>query len=250
MSSFGRISKRLLKNKFRIISFILGFHVLALLVIQIWNAFSKTSENLSFTGFTSIAMLIGVIFLTVMNEQTYVNDKYRLVPISDNKLYSSSVLTSLISLIYLMVGEFVIYIAAVKIFPNDYDEFLVRSFNSVQQYFFKFELLVAFVLAIIVLWTGITALHLLVNWANDSLPFTGQTAAKVIVAIVIVWAFSVPFNFITGNVLRLVGFNELNNSFGAVTRVMNSSILMMVAWIAVFTAINLYLLNKKTETVN
>jgi len=101
-----------------------------------------------------------------------------------------------------------------------------------------------------VLWTGITALHLLVNWANDSLPFTGQTAAKVIVAIVIVWAFSVPFNFITGNVLRLVGFNELNNSFGAVTRVMNSSILMMVAWIAVFTAINLYLLNKKTETVN
>ncbi|MQS77327.1 hypothetical protein FHL06_13510 [Lactobacillus halodurans] len=127
---------------------------------------------------------------------------------------------------------------------------MVRSFNSTQQYLFKFEILVAFVLGIMVVWAGVTALHLLVNWVNDFLPFRSQSFVKVIVAVVVVWLFMIPFNFVTGNVLRIIGFNDLNNSFASVNRVMYSSMAMMIIWIAIFTIINLYLLNKKAETVN
>ncbi|WP_238334060.1 hypothetical protein, partial [Companilactobacillus halodurans] len=135
-------------------------------------------------------------------------------------------------------------------FPNKYDDLMVRSFNSTQQYLFKFEILVAFVLGIMVVWAGVTALHLLVNWVNDFLPFRSQSFVKVIVAVVVVWLFMIPFNFVTGNVLRIIGFNDLNNSFASVNRVMYSSMAMMIIWIAIFTIINLYLLNKKAETVN
>lgn len=250
MSSLGRVSKGLFKNKFKMISWILGIHILIILVTQIWNSFRTNPGITSFTGGVFIAMAVGIFTMARANELVYVNDKYRLIPISDATLYSSNMLTSFFGLVYLMIGEFVVYVASVAIFPNDYDRFMVRSFNSVQQYYFKAEIVVAFILGIIVVWTGITALHLLINWVNDFLPFRSQSFVKAIVAVIIVWLFMIPFNFITSNVLRIMGINDLDSSFGAVSRVLYSGMAMMVIWIVIFTVIDLYLLNKKSETTN
>ncbi|CAJ1184964.1 hypothetical protein CPR19088_GLDEOEPO_01813 [Companilactobacillus paralimentarius] len=250
MSSLGRVSKGLLKNKFKMVSLILGIHILILIAVQLWKAIQPQPNITSFTGSTFSAVLIGVIVIAVMNERIYINDKYRLIPISDGTLYSSNMLTSIVGLIYLIVGEILIYLAAITVAPNKYDGFMVRSFNSVQQYLFKSEVLVAFILGIITVWAAITALHLLIDWVNDFLPFKNQSFVKIIVTVIVIWLFMIPVNFITGNVLRIMGINDLDSSFAAVSRVMYSGMAMMVIWIAIFTIISLYLLNKKSETVN
>ncbi len=250
MSSLGCLNKELSKNKFKIISWILGIQILFSVVYQGWKAITSPTDITSFTGEIFGAVIIGIVMLSIINERVYISDKFRLIPISDGALYLSNMLTSVLGLIYLIVSEIVIYTVSITVFPNKYDDLMVRSFNSTQQYLFKFEILVAFVLGIMVVWAGVTALHLLVNWVNDFLPFRSQSFVKVIVAVVVVWLFMIPFNFVTGNVLRIIGFNDLNNSFASVNRVMYSSMAMMIIWIAIFTIINLYLLNKKAETVN
>ncbi|MFC6176810.1 hypothetical protein ACFQAV_08145 [Companilactobacillus huachuanensis] len=250
MSSLGRVSKGLLKNRFKLISLIFGVQILILLVVQLWKFFTHVSKITSFTGYVFIAMVVGIVMIAIANERVYLTDKYRLIPINDGTLYSSNMLTSFLSLIYLIVGELLFYIAANAFFPNDYDQFMIRSFNSTQQYLFKSEVLLTFILGVLVVWTGVTALHLLINWVNDFLPFRNQNFVKAIVAVIVVWLFMIPFNYITSNVLRIMGINGMDNSFAAVTRVMYLSMAMMVIWIAIFTVINLYLLNKKSETTN
>jgi Predicted membrane protein len=250
MSSLGRVNIKLFKNKFKIISWILGIQILFSLAYQVWKTITSPENITSFTGEIFGAVVIGIVMLSVINERVYINDKFRLIPISDGTLYLGNMLTSVLGLVYLIACEIVIYVVSITVFPNKYDDLMVRSFNSTQQYLFKFEVLVAFILGIVVVWAGITALHLLVNWVNDFLPFRSQNFVKVIVAAVVVWLFMILFNFITGNVLRIMGINDLDNSFAAVSRVMYSSMAMMIIWIAIFTIINLYLLNKKSETVN
>lgn len=248
MSSFGRVSKDLLKERFKIVSLVFGMQILVTAATLLWKFFDHSAEVTSYSGSVAVFLVIPITFMAVMNERVLVNDRYRLIPISDNTFYSSVTLTALASLVYIIVGELIIYLGFYKLFPNPYDQMMINDFNSVQQYLFKFEVLVAFILGIMVVWTGITALHLLVNWVNDFLPFKGQNISKVIVAIVVIWAFMVPFNFITGNTLRIMGINDLDNSFNAVTHMMYASMGMMLIWIVIFSAINLYLLNKKSET--
>ena len=248
MSSLGRISKGLFKERFTFVTKLFGIQILILVATQLWSHFSTNMGTTSFTGNIVMFTMVMVAVTAVMNEKIITNDKYRLIPVSDGVLYGSSLLTAFVSLLYFTFGEIVIYLIAYWISPNRYDQMMINDFNSVQQYFFKFEVLIAFILGIIVVWTGVTALHLLINWVNDFLPFRSQTISKVIVAIVIVWAFMIPFNFVTGNVLRFMGINDMDSSFAAVSHVMYSGMGMMVIWIVIFSAINLYLLNKKSET--
>ncbi|KRO00023.1 hypothetical protein IV57_GL002038 [Companilactobacillus kimchiensis] len=216
---------------------------------KLWTTlFSHNSEPVSYIGGSFIALVLGIVILTVMNEGIYSRDKYRLIPVTDGTLYFGSMLTAIVSFVYLMAGEIVIYIVSYKIAPNPYDKIMIGDFNSVQQYLFKFEALVAFILGVILVWSGITLLHLLVEGINDFLPFRNQSFVKIILAIVIIWIFMIPFNFITENVLRLMGINNLDSSFSAVTHVMYASMGMMVIWTIIFTIINLYLLNKWSET--
>lgn len=248
MSSFGRVSKKLLSSRFKIVTMLLGIHVGIILLFQIFKRLVDNSNIQSFTGGVVMFMLIGTVLLSISIEKTYSNDKYRLIPISDNSLYASNMLMTLISYIYLIAGEVIIYLAATKIFPNPYDGIMIRDFNSVQQYLFKFEVLVAFILGVILLWTGVTVLHQIIDWINGFLPFKNQSFGKVILSLIVIWIFMIPFNFITANVLKIMGINGMNSSFSGVNHVMLAGMGMMALWIILFTAINLYFLNKWSET--
>lgn len=249
MSSLGRVSKDLLKERFKIVTWIFAIQIIIILANQFIDVVIKNdSQPSSFTGNILMGMFAIIVILTIMNERILTNDRYRLIPISDSTLYSSIMGTAIVSLLYSVVGEIVIYLAAYKVFPNVYDQVMISDFNSVQQYLFKFEVLVAFILGVIVLWTGIMALNLLINWVNDFLPFRNQTFMRVIIAIVLIWVMMIPFNFITVNALRIMGLNNIGTDFAAANRVMYTGLIVMVLWIVVFSAINIYLLNKKSES--
>lgn len=248
MSSFGRISKGLVRERIRVITLVLGLHIFVLLGSGLWNMLDKTSEHNSISGGVFIALFIGVIFLAIMNEGTYTRDRYRLIPIADKTFYLSNMVSSLISFIYLLIGEIVIYLVAYRISPNPYDRIMINDFNSVQQYLFKFEMLVIVILAIAALFAGISLIHLLIESIGDFLPFKNQKIVDPILAFVVALVLLFPLKFITENVLRLMGVDDLSNSFTAVTHVMFATMGMMVIWIIVFGLINVYLLSRWSET--
>jgi hypothetical protein len=97
---------------------LLGIHVGIILLFQIFKRLVNDSNIQSFTGGVVMFMLIGTVLLSISIEKTYSNDKYRLIPISDNSLYASNMLMTLIAYLYLIAGEVMIYLAATKIFPQ------------------------------------------------------------------------------------------------------------------------------------
>lgn len=248
MSSFGRVSKRLLSYRFKIISLLLGIHIAVIILLQLYNYLIHNTDITSFTGGVVMVMIFGTVLLSMTIEKTYTNDKYRLIPISDNTLYASNILTAWVTYLYLTIGEGIIYVVACKVFPNPYDGMMIKDFNSVQQYLFKFEIFIAFILGVLLVWTAITLIHQIINWINGFLPFKNQSFGKVILSLVVIWIFLIPFNFITANVLKIMGINGMNSSFSGVNHVILSGMAMMVLWIIVFTMINLYFLNKWSET--
>lgn len=248
MSSFSRISKGLFRERFRIITFILALHIIALVASRIWNMFDSSSEPNSLTGGTFIAVTVGIVLLAIMNEGVYVRDRYRLIPVADKTLYLSNFWTSFVSVIYLLVGEGVIYFAAYKMFPNPYDQIMINDFNSEQQYLFKFEVVIGIVLTIMMVLSAVTLLHLLIESISSFLPFKNQKVIKTILAFVVTLVIGYPFKYITGSILKIMGIDNLDNSFKAVTHVVSAGMGMMVIWIIVFSLINLYLLNRWSET--
>lgn len=248
MSSFSRVSKVLFRERFKIITSLLAVHLIILVASKIWNIFIDNSQTTSMTGGVFIAIIVGITLLTIMNEGVYVRDRYRLIPVADTTLYLSNIWTSFVSVIYLLVGEGAIYFVVYKIFPNQYDRIMINDFNASQQGLVKFEIVVGIILAIMMLFSAVTLIHLLIESIGNFLPFKNQTFVQTILAFAVTLVLGYPVKYITGNMLKIMGIDNLNNSFQAVTHVLTAGMAMMVIWMIVFSAINVYLLNRWSET--
>jgi len=246
MSSFGRISKGLLREKLKFINLIFIINIFGMVYSLISNKFSNNTN--SYTGMVVMSVTIGVIFLCWLNEGVYSNDRYRLIPVSDGTMYFSNVIMSIIALVYLLAGEFIFYLIEYKLVSNKYDAMMIGDFNGTQQYLFAFEILVTFILGIIFIFTAVTAIHMLISWISNFLPFRNQTLVQGILAFVVVGVLMIPFNYITNNVLKIFGIDNMNSSFIAVSHVMYAIMAMILIWIVVFTIINLYFLKRWSET--
>lgn len=248
MSSFKRINKDLLHDKFRMMNIILTIHALVILAAQLVDYLNHSAPDRSFTGGVLMALLVGFVFLATANERVYVSNKYRLLPLKDVTLYLSNMISSLLTYFYLVVGEVIIYLAAIKLFPNPYDNTMFSGFNSVKQYSFKLSILLIFILGIIMVWSGITVLHMVINWITSFLPFGKQNLVKSIVAFIVALVFLTPFKFFTVNILKIVGMNNVGDNFTALKNVMLTGSGMLVFWIVIFTVVNIYFLKNKSET--
>ena len=248
MSSFSRVSKGLFRERFKYINLIFIIDIIAGLYSIILNQFSGGTKTTSYTGGIVMSVFVGVILIAWQNEDAYINDRFRLIPVSDVTMYFSNIVMSIAALAYLLVGEFIFYLIEYKLAPNPYDKIMISNFNSAQQYLFGIESLIAFILGIIFIFTVVTTIHMLINWISNFLPFRNQTFVKAIMMFLVIGILMVPFDYITTHVLNLMGITNLNNSFSAVNHVMYAGMAMMLIWIAVFTIANIYFLSRWSET--
>lgn len=246
MSSISRVNKDLFHQRGKIISLILGFHVLAILLMILYKKIFNITDPTSLTGGVLMAVIIGVVFLVMSVINIFDSSKYRLIPISDKGLYFSNFLSAFFAVIYLLVGEAIVYFGAYAIFPNPYDQIMIKDFSA-GQYWFKFEAVAAIILGIMLILVGSVVIRLLVSLIGDFLPIKKQTFATVILTLIVIWAVMVSFNTITANTLILLGIREVTTSFSSVVRMLNMSLLILVAWNVVLTFLNLYLLNRWSE---
>jgi H+/Cl- antiporter ClcA len=204
------------------------------------------TDSTSLTGGVFIAVIIGVVFLVMSVINICDSSKYRLIPISDKGLYFSNFLSAFFVVIYLLVGEAIVYFVAYAIFPNPYDQIMIKDFSA-GQYWFKFEVVIAIVLGIMLILVGSVVIRLLVSLVGDFLPIKKQTFATVILTLIVIWGVMVAFNAITANTLILLGVREVTTSFSSVVRMLNMSLFILLIWNIVLTFLNLYLLNRWSE---
>ncbi len=246
MSNINRINKDLFRQRGKLVSIILGFHILAIVLMMLYKKVFKVTDPTSLTGGVLIAIITGIVLLVISVIYVFDSSKYRLIPISSNGLYFSNILSAFFAIIYLLVGEAIIYFGANAIFPNPYDQMMIRDFN-VNQYWFQIKLVIAFILGIMLILVGSVVISLLVSLIGDLLPIKKQTFATVILTLIVIWAVMVPFNVITANTLILLGVQEVTTSFSSIVRMLNMSLFILVAWNVVLTFLNLYLLNRWSE---
>jgi len=250
MSSLGRISKVLLREKVKYINLIFIIDIFGGLYSIILNTFFSKSRTTSYMGMVFASIFLGIILLTWLNERTYSNDKFRLIPLTDGIMYLGNILTTFIAFIYLLVGETVLYFVSYSLFPNRYDAYMINGFNSTQQYFFTAEVIVSFILGIIFIWTVVTSVHMIINWISNFLPFRNQNLIKIIIMLVVIVLLGIPFTYITTEVSLTMGINGMGSSFKDVSHVIYSGMAILIIWIAIFTVVNLYFLNRWSETEN
>lgn len=260
MTEFMGLSKNLIRDKWKTMNWIVVIELIAFVVIYLlriitggFNGDMMPSYFIGLFAFeTVVVSFVGMIMLARSNERVFTSNNYRLIPVSDTKLYFSNILTTFLAYIYLQIieailGNIVMFISGVR--AND-----LMGIGQIasEDYMTMFEIIIFLILGIILTWTGITVIHFLINWISGFLPFARQGIITFVLYIVVTFIALTVFNLTTGKVISFIyqnispqgimNFNQLNG-------VIWLSLGISLVWIIIFTALNIYLLKRWTETI-
>ncbi|GEO47152.1 hypothetical protein [Companilactobacillus kimchii] len=257
MSNFWGVSKNLMWNKFKLMNWILVIDAIAIVVIFFINLFKMGYSSFEFIPvlFISSIMIVNfvsVVMLSRVNERVLTSSNYRLIPISDTKLYLSNILTTFLATVYLWIVETVINglidLIAIIIKYSKYKQF--NNNISSQDIMAAIQLLLFMALATIVVWSGITLIHFIVNLVSGFLPFGRQKFVLFLVYLVVIGLSLWAFNYIMFNIFTAFYQNDFQID---TVRQLNSTLWIgsgiACVWIALFSVINIYLMKRWIETV-
>ncbi|GEO58243.1 hypothetical protein [Companilactobacillus bobalius] len=179
MNSALGVSKHLIWNKFKLMSFILLVNIieLVLLVPLDWGSMFLQSYPLGKVIFSSlIVYLLGALFLIRENEQVFLNSKYSLIPVTEIKIYFSNLITTFLAYLYFWILETSIFLTAFWIIDNDSLIFHLQSIVKMGQIDLIIKAITMSLLAIILIWTLSTFVHLV----SQLLPLQNQKLTTVI----------------------------------------------------------------------
>lgn len=253
MTKFMGLSKNLMFEKWKQMNWIVAIDLIFLLAITIihifTNGFSNQAEFLfvSFNITMVVANIVAIIVLARKNEQVLTSNNYRLLPVADTKLYLGNLLTALLAFIYLQIIEGVIS-GILYIFTNS-DASSFGSFGNGNMFNAALSVMLLMILGLVVLWTGITLVHLISNLISGFLPFGRQKFVKFVLYLVIIFVALGIFNYTTGNIFKMIYINQELVNLNQFTDTVWISNGIFFAWSVVFSVINIYLLRRWTETV-
>lgn len=253
MSDFVGLSKNLIWEKWKLINWILGIDLIALIGICLWmlikgNLDSNTAIGTTLISF-SIINFISFIMLSRVNERILTSNNYRLIPSTDTKLYLGNILTTFLVFVYLQILEGIINAIIYLLAGQDIESYLNMS-GSI-----NFGTLVQMILLIVLIpfliWSAITLVHLLISFISGFLPFGSQRFVKFILYLIVIWAGVYVFRIITESIFKMInstlnqGISSLSQ-FNAVTWI---GLGVIFAWIVIISAINIYLQKRWVETI-
>lgn len=257
MSEFMGLSKNLMWEKWKLMNWILGIDLIALVAILLLRILTEgfsgaltSSDSFSMFIFSLVVVnMVSFIMLARNNERVLTSNNYRLIPTSETKLYSSNILTTFIAAIYLQILEMVVgvilyFINGNASFPGE------PPVGTTGNLGIFFQILLLTILIPIMVWSGITLVHLLINWISGFLPFGKQKLVMFILYFAVTWLTLVIFNFATGNIFRLIygDGHMMQFTLGKLSNTLWISSGIIFVWVVIFTALNIYFLKRWTET--
>jgi len=258
MTEFTGLTKNLISDKWRLMNWIVLVDLMFIVVIDILRLFNGGWDGVLipkyivafFGGSAGIANFIGFILLSRNNERVLTSNNYRMIPVSDTKLYFSNLLTTFAAFIYLQILEGVVGVILYFISGNA-GTFTDADFTGVAS-LVRGLVYVLIIISPILFWSAITAVHLIINWISGFLPFRRQKFVNFILELVVTILSLIIFNFTSGKVFKMF-FENLQgtniSSQGQLVSAISIAIGVTIIWIVVISLINLYLLKRWTETV-
>lgn len=247
MSSLLGVSKELIWSKFKLINLILLINIVEVAVIigmdklnvQLDRSYPIGIMIISATAF----FIIGIVLLVRANEQVFSSNRYRSVPISESKLYFSNLLTTCLIYFYFGLIESAIFLGSLYYYMrNDVFFHTIISDNIRVELLLKDLALI--ILAVLLIWTGSTLVHLAMNYISDFLSFKNKKVIATIFNLLILGS-AISIMFWTLTEMSKVGMYRYadvpNNIF---------PIACLIDAIGIFISIGvgLYLLKNQAET--
>lgn len=239
MNSTLELNKYLIWNKFKLMNFILIVNVIELILITPldWGAMFRPGYQLGKVIFSSlIVYLLGVILLIRENEHVYLNGKYSSIPVTETKIYFSNLSTTLLVYLYLWFLETGIFLAAFWIIDRKSLTDHLRSILEMNQIRLIIKVIIMCMLAIILIWTLSTFVHL----TSQLLPLQNPKLTMVIFySLVGVLVFYIGYvNLWQVDAMRVDWYIEAKN------HIFIQMVSMDLIGIVVFTFCNLLILKK------
>lgn len=220
MSSVLGVTKDLMWSKFKLMNMILLFDLLEVLVLIFigvlkLNGAKQGKARLSILLNYSegvlifsacVVYLIGVLLLIRSNEQVFSNDRYRLIPLSEMKLYFINLVTTSLAYCYLVISATGIFILAsyTQMKSDIFLHFIIWNSNEL-------KLLVKdgviTMLGIILIWTCGTLIHLLVDYLSNFLSTNKRKLTFVIMNFLIL-GLSMGIIFVTLTRMSLIDLDD------------------------------------------
>lgn len=254
MNEFIDLSKNLMHDKWKLMNWIVIFELIAFVGIYVlrlvtggWNGQIMPTYFVGLFGFETV--VVGFILLSRNNEHVFTSNNYRLLPVSDTKLYFSNILTTFLAYIYLQILGVIFGNIIELMTPNKISQFPMPSGEEITM-MVQFILLV--IIGMILMWTGITLIHFLINWIGGFLAFGSQKLVKFILYVIVTFVALIIFNYTTGSVFKFIYENmtpEGITNLNQFNNIIWLSIGVSVIWLAIFTVLNIYFLKRWIETI-
>jgi len=255
MTKFMGLTSNLMSEKWRTMNWIIIVDLIFLVVINLLRLVTGGDGNLisdyffvTFMISLSMANLVGFILLSKKNERVFTSNNYRLLPVSDTKLYFSNLLTTIAAFAYLQVLEVVL--GTIIYFISGQGDFNLMADKPDGPIGTILLMFILIILSTILLWTAITVVHFVINWISGFLPFGRQKFVSFILYLVVTVLGIMIFDYTTGKVFTGIYSSAQGiTTLAQFTNVIWIGIGITAFWIAIFTVLNIYLLKRWTETV-
>jgi len=259
MSEFMGLTKNLMWEKWKLMNWVLGIDIIAIVAILLLRVLTE-GFNAAFVSNSSLAMytvsivivnLVSFIMLARSNERILTSNNYRLIPTTETKLYSGNILTTFLAFAYLQILETVV--GVIIYYISSHDAITMNPLNStgsMPDFGIALQFFLLMIVGSIMIWSGITVIHLVINWISGFLPFGKQKLVMFVLYFLVTWLALVVFNFATGNIFRLIyGDGHLMQfTLGELSNTLWISSGILFVWVVIFTALNIYFLKRWTET--
>ncbi len=251
MTSSIKLMRTMIRQKSSSVHKVIGLQLLALvitLIIQLWqqghiNAMDPVGF---FASYGMLATMVIFVLLALRTEHIWTNSVFRLIPITDTRLYISNLLSTFLNFVYFLILETII---TGLLGSLDLADFNMPNTSHLFGYVTS-GLALIFTL-LLVGWTFISMVHLLGKMISTFLPETKQGFIQLVLYIVV---FFLLF-FVLSTIDNTIG-NYVNNFFspvysmGTLYQIIGPLFILsgfMLLWVILFSLINIYLLKYWTE---
>ncbi|GHP13206.1 hypothetical protein YK48G_06310 [Lentilactobacillus fungorum] len=266
MTSFSSITKALSRPKLSIINRIVIVDALAIIITILFQVYKGTLSGMDPVAITLtysiFAYLVAFVLLARNVEHTYTSSSYRLIPASDTKLYSASLLSALVAMVYMGLAQVGLALitsaldfpeiagAARQMFSDIYQSSDKTSFGLNIFVIITGSILLLIALALFC-WATISLIHLIGNALTNFLPDSRQKFFRFVLYVVVIVVFLYVFTYVVGMVNGILhNFKGvLDYSSNAYLQIYFGSIYLF-AFALVESMGNVYLLKNWVETEN
>ncbi|GKS81983.1 ABC transporter permease [Ligilactobacillus pabuli] len=257
MTDFKQLVRVFLTDKIRIVGSVITVYVAATLlslVPALFNGpvFDKCWSNLMLlyaAGWGSVAALLAGALLAYSNEKVYRTNRYRLLPVSNGKLYSANLFSSFLAYILVFLAEL--------IFVLIYYLFNIKTVRALIAHSFAgFELRLSLILVFaflvglltMVFWWSIASLvHLLTATITRTLPDKHQLIAQCLIYAALIMAVVRTYFAVKAWWSQLADLPFMVTSVNAYLSPVWAALILLVLTL-VLGVINVWLLEHQVET--